>query len=818
MNPTEPAATPWGLRTVRGTAVPLLGVAVTGEVIGAHARTVVRQRYRNAESVPVEAIYTFPLPSDATVTGFVMECAGRRMEAEVKERDEAFYAYDDAVNAGHGAALLDQERANVFTATVGNLLPGEETLVEVEYVQRVQADEGSLRWTIPTLVAPRYIPGGARGERTAHGTHEPTAAVPDADRISPPIAAVSYGLALDVFFAARPDAVVESPSHRVTATPEEGGVRVRFAEREVALDRDVVLTVRSAAAGPLTTVAAHREGEDGYVAVTVVPDLFDHARREARTDVVFLVDVSGSMQGASLEQARSALRLCLRQLREGDRFNIVAFESSFRVFAPASVPFTQATLDRADDWVSGLVARGGTEMLAPLVHAVRGAPDVVVLLTDGQVGNEEQILEAIPTSSTRFYTFGIGTNVSDVLLRDLARRSGGGYEGIYPGERIDDKVVAQFARATAARVTGLAARWVDVDAGELAPADLPALIDGEPWVVFGRYERPGRGRLELRGECDGQPFYLAVPVDLPASARAPAVPKLWARERIRDLSQRAEGATGRRAGANRARIVKLAVEHRVASAYTSFVVIEKRTGDRRSSGMPETRVVPVSAPAGWGMVAPASEHGAAGGGPVLGIPSGAPTGPLAAFPAVRAREAFMGRAAPRAAAPARLSSRATSESFAARGGPVPQPAPVHDERAEHAGAPSTAARPLDRTLARQLASGLWADAASPAATDDTALVRGTAFALLELVQEGVTTAHALYGAQVRKAIDALVPLAVRVAATAPRLAELALAAALLAASGARTRKVVADAAAGAGLPLVDEAAVRARLKDMIAAV
>ena len=142
-----------GLQRIDGVAIPLRGVAVSGEVYSGHALVTVRQRYQNTEKKPVEAVYTFPLPSEATLCGFAMVCDGRRIEGVVKEREEAFRQYDDAISAGHGAALLEQERANVFTASVGNLLPGEETLVEVQYVQRLQADEGALRWLIPTLVA-----------------------------------------------------------------------------------------------------------------------------------------------------------------------------------------------------------------------------------------------------------------------------------------------------------------------------------------------------------------------------------------------------------------------------------------------------------------------------------------------------------------------------------------------------------------------------------------------------------------------------------------------------------------------------------------
>jgi Ca-activated chloride channel family protein len=432
----------------------------------------------------------------------------------------------------------------------------------------------------------------------------PTNAVPDADRISPPMAAVGYRVSVDLLFQLGDRVMVESPSHAIVTSKEPAGTRVRFAAGAEALDRDVVLLARSVDASPLCTVVTHRTGEgEGYAAITVVPDLFSATRRASATDATFVIDVSGSMSGTSIVQAKAALRLCLRQLREGDRFNVIAFSSNHDSFAPQPVRFSQATLEAVDAWVLALDASGGTDMLEPLRIAATSGSTIVVLLTDGQVGNEaeivENVLERAAPNGVRFYTFGIGTNVSEVLLRELARRSGGATELIHPGERIDDKVVAQFARATAPRVRGLSMKLQGVDLGELAPAELPAFSDGEPWVLFGRYAQPGRGTLELRGTVDDAPFFLAIPLELPARSEQPTVAKLWARERVRDLERAV--LSGRRADAMRERIVSLAVEHGIASSYTSFVVIEKRSGDRRTSGLPETRVVPVGAPAGWAM-------------------------------------------------------------------------------------------------------------------------------------------------------------------------------------------------------------------------
>jgi len=801
-----------GLCSKRGDAIPLKGVEVDGEVLGAHARVRVRQRYCNESGRAVEAVYTFPLPADATLTAFAMTCAGRRLEGSVKEREAAFLAYDDAVVAGHGAALLEQERSNVFTATVGNLLPGEETLVEVEYVQRVTADEGALRWMIPTLVAPRYIPGSAGGDRTAHGEHPPTDRVPDADRITPPRAAeVGYGLKLDLLFDLGRAVRVESPSHAITAIAEGARVRVRFAQAEVALDRDVVLTARApgSLASQAAGVVAHRAlGSDGYLALSVVPDLAGDGGASAAKGVtaIFVVDVSGSMAGDSILEARAALRLCLRHLRAGDRFNVIAFSNSHSSFEREPVPFTQASMASADRWVDSLSADGGTELLEPLVLAttMAGSGGVVMLLTDGEVGNEDEILQAVlkrrGESRARVYSFGIGTNVSDALLRDLARETGAAVEFIHPGERIDEKVVAQFSRAVAPRVTDVTVRFVGVDVGEVAPSRTPDLVDGEPWSLLARYTRGGGGTAEISGRWQGEAFAMRVPVDLPEEVSRPVVAKLWAAERIRDLED--ARVEGRRAESMRQRITALAVEHGIASRYTSFVVVEQRSGDRRVSGMPETVVVPVGLPAGWAMFdqerAPAEPVRRGFGGQNVNKTS--PMRPSAKKRAMPPKGvgALGLRASPMAPPPAPAPMAAPKAAMSMDAMPMEdemdafmaeEAAPMKERGGDELGA----------LFGRQLASGLWDDA-TLGAESELRRLRATARVLKTLVERGVDTTHGLYGVPLRKALEAVVAAAAALSAQDPAACERALGAAWLLAMGPRTRAAVEAAITGGRYP------------------
>lgn len=585
-----------------GTAIPLQGVHISGEIMGARAKITLRQRYLHKGEKAIEAIYTFPIPSDAAVIGFSMECAGRRMESEVKEKQSARQAYQEAVQSGDGAALLEQAKPNVFTAFVGNILPNEETVIETVYVQKLSGNEGALRLLIPTLVAPRYTPAGSGDSADALQT--------------PPIADKTiklYGLTIDLIFDLGRDISIESPSHEIETQRLEGKrVRVKLERPEAALDRDLVLQAFSDDNEQGTGCLAHKEaGKPGTFALTIVPDFLPKLSKKPGKDVVFVVDVSGSMEGLSIEQAQSALKLCLRHLREGDRVQIIAFSTSFTTFQKQLSPFTQGTLEAADHWVNSLEANGGTEMLDPMMAAVnllkqsaKNRARIVVLMTDGQVSNEHHIVSSIASHAqgARVYTFGIGTSVSDFIVRELAKATGGAAEFIFPGERIDTKVTAQFTKATALRLENPGIRFTGTEVFDLCPQELSPLVDSDPFTLYGRYEKPGLGSAEISGTLCGQPFSVSIPIELPENSSKPDLETLWAAERIGELEKIAMNpANPEAASAAGKKAVGLSIQYRIACQFTSMLVVERRSGERKSADKPESVVVPASPPAGWGM-------------------------------------------------------------------------------------------------------------------------------------------------------------------------------------------------------------------------
>ena len=389
MSPT--ASSPTGVRTgliVRdsGDAIPLDHVHVEAQVSDLTARVTVRQTYRNREDKPVEVVYVHPVEEGAAVCGFDAVVDGVRFVGTVMERDEAFRTYDDAMEAGDGAYLLDEERADVFTASLGNVKPGSEIVLSITYVTELAAEGQAGRFTLPTTVSPRYAPAedAAGVGPTPNDVLNPTFALD-----VPYAFTFEMSVAMDGHIRS-----VTSPSHPIEVEHDGTTARVRLAQRSAPMDRDLVVVI--AADGLDVPHAVVERGEQGgAVMVSIVPR-FESGEQPA--DVVFVIDRSGSMDGTSIEEVRNALQLCLRSLTPGCRFNIVSFGDRHSALFPESRPYDDASMREAARFVSTLQAdMGGTEMLPALESvlarpAAPGLPRQVLLLTDGEVTNTDAVI------------------------------------------------------------------------------------------------------------------------------------------------------------------------------------------------------------------------------------------------------------------------------------------------------------------------------------------------------------------------------------------------------------------------------------------
>jgi Ca-activated chloride channel family protein len=604
--------------------------------------------------------------------------SGTVIHGRVDEREAAFAAYDDAMARGDGAFLLDQERPNVFTASVGNLRPGECVELRLRYVALATREGDAIRLTIPTTVSPRYVPKGP-----------PEVGQPEGERVNPPHwPSVPYGLALTVTVEGDRLARVESPSHPTRAIFDDAGARVELSRDDTALDRDFVLLVeRKEPSVPEARVA--READGRRVAmVTFLPRFA--ATSVHGHEVLFLLDCSGSMGGESIEQARRALSLCVRALSTDDTFNVVRFGSRFTSLWRSPRRYDDDTLEEATRYIGKSGAdMGGTEILAPLKDLLEAKRDEarprrVLLLTDGQVANEDEVLALARAhaDTTRIFTFGIGAGASEHLVRGTARGSRGAAEMIFPGERIEPKVLRQFERV---RMPAYDARvdWKGLRV-EQAPSRMPPVFAGDAMTLFARVESGDANEVELTfGE-----HRFTVPLDLERAEAGGPIPTLWAREAILEL----DDTTARRGSsqqrpeadaARRTRLVELGKRYGLMSSATSYVAVEERPSSEQVSGPAALRKIPVALTTGWG-------------GRARGMSGGIARAP------VMMRANAMGFMPPPAPAAMPSSSAAAPAGFLSRSRALVLGSPA---RAESASTGSAASDPLYEVLMTQRAGG-----------------------------------------------------------------------------------------------------------------
>jgi Ca-activated chloride channel family protein len=576
-------------------AAPLLSTEVHIRVSGPVARARVVQIFRNPESDWYEGVYVFPLPESGAVDRLRLRVGQRVIEGEIKERGAARRAYGEARAAGQRAALLDQERPNIFTTQVANIGPHESVIVELEYQQVLRYDGGRFSLRFPMVVGPRYIPAGPM-------------LVADAGRITPPVMRpgtengrtnpVSIRVALD---AGVPLAAVESAYHRIDVqAPSPERRQIALADQAVPADRDFELAWAPRAHGA-PQAAWFTEEKDGrhYGLLMVLPPNGARAARLPR-EVVFVLDTSGSMSGASIRQAKEALLLALERLAPGDSFEVIEFNSTAQALFGESREATRDNVRRAMRWVGSLDARGGTEMAAALRLALDGKAETervrqVIFLTDGAVGNEEALFGLLRErlGASRLFTVGIGSAPNSHFMTQAAQLGRGTFTYIGRIEEVGAKMGELFAKLESPVLKGLEVHWPDGVHVEAWPARLPDLYAGEPLVLAAALDRL-QGEVRISGERDGRRWDAYIP--LAHNATAQGMGGLWAREKVAALM--ASLRDGAPEAEVRARVIEVATAHRLVTKYTSFVAVDK-TPARSADESLKTAAVPTLLPAGW---------------------------------------------------------------------------------------------------------------------------------------------------------------------------------------------------------------------------
>ncbi len=577
---------------------PLRSTVANADVAGWFASTRMTQTFANPLDRPLEAVYLFPLPTMAAVSDFEMCVGSRRVVGVVRRRAEAEAMYADALRRGRTASLVTQERVNVFTQRVGNIAPGSEVDVTVTYFHPLEYDHGRFEYVFPMTVGPRYCPSSM----------DPAAAA----RVSRPVGddAVRSGreVAVHVVLDAGAEmGEIDSPSHAI-GVRREGRTRavVDLARRGEVPNRDFILrwtvSTESLRAGCVT----HRAPDGtGYFTAFLVPPLEPAAVEGGPREVTFLIDASGSMSGAPFDTLREFVGRALSRLRGSDRFALIRFGGSVDVFAEEPVDATRDNVTRALDWLGGLRAGGGTEML-PAVRRFAAMPAdprwrrIVGFATDGFVGNEEEILAAIRAArgGARWFAFGVGSSVNRAFVEGVAEEGAGTAEIVLPGE---DRAAVAAADRYLDRIETPVLCDLRLDPNGLPLTDfgtgrLRDLWSGRPIFVIGRYTEPAAGTLIFRATLAGREVEIPCAVELPEVAPArEALAPMWARERIAEWTSDMRGASPAAFEQLRERIAATALAAHLVSDATSIVCIDE---DSSVAGGGISVEVPAEKPAG----------------------------------------------------------------------------------------------------------------------------------------------------------------------------------------------------------------------------
>lgn len=579
--------------------LPLKAVAVTAEVVGVIADVTVRQTYVNTGQETLEAIYVFPASTRAAVYGMVMTLEGRRVRAQIKEREEARRAYEEAKEEGRTASLLEEERPNVFTMNLANILPGDTIDVELRYTELLVPTDGVYEFVYPTVVGPRYT------EKTAA-----TALPQDAYTKTPyqhEGEAPLYTYAIDVGLAAgMPVADVESPSHEVVVEAM-GPDRVDLALADSEADggnRDFVLRYRLAGdriqSGLLLYEGAGADDEGFFLAMAQPPGQVAPGDLMPR-DYVFIMDVSGSMTGFPISVSKALLQDLVGRLGPGDTFDVLLFAGGSTVLSPEPLPATAENVEAALRLIDGQGGGGGTNLLPALQRALdlpRPAQHLartVVIATDGYVSVEAEAFDLIRQrlGDASFFPFGIGSSVNRFLIEGMAR-VGMGEPFVVLDEGAAAGAAQRFREYVESPVlTDVRFEAEGFEAYDREPPAIPDVLAERPVIVFGKWRGPRTGSLRIRAQAAGgayeQTFDVAA-VEPDSSYRA--LRYLWARHRIGLLNdynrlyadpERVEEVT------------RLGLEYSLLTPYTSFVAIDEVV---RADGTYETVQQPLPLPEG----------------------------------------------------------------------------------------------------------------------------------------------------------------------------------------------------------------------------
>jgi len=604
--------------------VPLLHTDVDMHISGMIVRSNIKQQFKNISDNWIEAEYVFPLPENAAVDHMQIRIGGRIIEGRIKEKLDAKRAYEKAKRDGRKAALVEQQRPNLFTNTVANIAPGESIIVEIEYQQVLHYEQGNFSLRFPMAITPRYIPDNIQQQSTLHtsnhtsensteetisfsltGWGHNTNQIQDATQITPPLQSapnkinpVSINIKLNAGF---PLEKLFSRYHNIIKQQTNDIITISLANGVTPSDRDFELVwTPQINHTPKAAVFSEKINTDYFQMLMLAPPIDGaHNGQPLARDINYIIDTSGSMHGISMHQAKQSLLMALDRLRLHDKFNIIQFNSiTDQLFSHSQIASFENILI-AKQYINRLKAEGGTEMAPALKLALNNPTDTyyvhqVIFLTDGSVGNESALFDIIHKNlgNSRLFTIGIGSAPNSYFMRKAAQFGRGSFTYISDVNEVNNKMTSLFSKLESPLMTDIKLHFDQNIVTEIWPERLPDLYNGEPVILAIKSDKPLQ-EVTLTGTRALSPW--RAKLNLKTENTSKGIGIFWARKKIAALMDSIQG------GANkeqvRANIIDVALTHHLVSKYTSLVAVDKIPSRPVDSRLDKTRM-PVNLPHG----------------------------------------------------------------------------------------------------------------------------------------------------------------------------------------------------------------------------
>jgi Ca-activated chloride channel homolog len=558
---------------------PLEHTEVLAKIAGNIARVEVIQTFQNPFNHPLEAIYIFPLPDESAVDDMEIKIGDRIIKGNIKKREEAKKIYQEAKKQGKTVGLLEQERDNIFTQSLANILPGEKIDVTIRYTDSLKFTGGNYEFIFPMVVGPRYIPGNV----IDHSGD--TDQVPDANRISPPIIAEGMRTGHDIGVTVEIDAGLPinniiSTSHQIDVENQGKKALIKLQKHDNILNKDLILRYEISGKQTEVTVLNQVDERGLHFAVYLIPAITYNPQDVVAKDVIFLMDTSGSQMGAPLAQCKELMRRFINVLNPDDTFTIIDFDNTAKYLSKQPLTNTPQNRQKAINYINKLDANGGTELMNG-INAVMNFPESpsgrlrsIVLLTDGYIGNDNEILSAVQDQlkpGNRLYSFGVGSGVNRYLLNRIAEIGRGTCQILRQDENPEPVAEKFFREINNPVLTNISITWEGT--GEkpiIYPSFLPDLFAEQPLVLFGKKADKISGKIHIKGMV-ARGYEYEKTLDIVGEERGNiAIAQLWGRQKIKDVMKTMLNMETKKGVEE---VTETALTYQLLSQYTSFVAV-----------------------------------------------------------------------------------------------------------------------------------------------------------------------------------------------------------------------------------------------------